>query len=246
MIYHVLPGDAQVEEFKKTKIDGELIVCRECLAVGDVGAESLSDFWEQRAHFILSEYGEDEIEYHDRVADQLAKLLDLEEGDEVNLWFEYELFCSVNMWFCLWLLSETGATAYRVEPIIRSKEDRWLGFGNLTSDDLSACFNARTKFSAEDVALGADLWNAYRTNDHTKLAELSGSTPACFPYLKEVCEAAIEKDRRPAEMVAEIQFEGKTEFEDIFPEFVRRAGEYGYGDLQVKKLVENNLEEITH
>ncbi len=237
MIYHVLPGDAQVEEFKKTNIEGEVIVCRECLIVGDVDANTLPEFWEQRGRFILSEYGEDEIEYHDRVADELARLLDLDENDEVNLWFEYELFCSVNLWFCLWLLSETGATVYRVEPIVRSEADRWLGFGNLTSDDLKTCFNARTKFSAEDVALGAALWNAYCKTDNSRLAELSTSISACFPYLKEICEAAIEKDTRPHEIIAEIQFEGKTEFEDIFPEFIRRAGEYGFGDLQVKKML---------
>lgn len=240
MIYHVLPGDAHVEEFKKTKIDGEMIVCRECLSVGDVDADSLPEFWEQRAHFILSEYGEDEIDYHEKVADELAKLLDVGKDDEINLWFEYELFCSVNMWFCLWLLSETEAQVYRVEPIVRSEADRWLGFGNLTADDLKTGFDARTKFTAEEIALGSALWNAYRTNDNTKLGELSTTTSACFPYLKEICEAAIEKDTRPHEIIAEIQFEGKTEFDEIFSEFTRRAGEYGFGDLQVKKLVERS------
>lgn len=91
MIYHVLPGDSLVEEFKKTKIEGDVIVCRECLIVGDVDAETLPEFWEQRARFILSEYGDDEIEYHDRVADELAKLLELDKADGVNLWFEYEV-----------------------------------------------------------------------------------------------------------------------------------------------------------
>lgn len=239
MIYHVLPGDAQVEEFKKTNIEGELIVCRECLSVGDIDADTLPEFWERRAHFILSEYGEDEADYHEMVADELAKLLDVSEGDEVNLWFEYELFCSVNMWFCLWLLSQTEAQIHRVEPIVRSGADRWLGFGKLTADDLKICFDARTKFTAEDIVLGASLWNAYRTTDNTKLAELSTTMSACFPYLREVCEAAIEKDTRPREIIAEIQFEGKTEFEDIFPEFTRRAGKYGFGDLQVKRLMES-------
>lgn len=238
MIYHVLPGDSLVEEFQKTKIQGEVIVCRECLIVGEIGAETLPEFWEQRGRFILSEYGEDEIEYHDRVADELARLLDLDADDEVNLWFEYELFCSVNMWFCLWLLSETGAKVYRVEPIVRSDDEKWLGFGSLTADDLKTCFNSRTEFTADDIALGAALWNAYRKDDNAKLAELATSTSTSFPYLKEVCEAAIEKGTRPAEIIAEIQFEGKTEFEDIFAEFTKRAGVYGFGDLQVKHLLE--------
>ena len=237
MIYHVLPGDAQVEEFKKTKIEGDVIVCRECLIVGDVNADTLPEFWEQRARFILSEYGEDEIEYYERVANELAKLLDLDKDDEVNLWFEYELFCSVNMWFCLWLLSETKTSVFRVEPIVRSDHDKWLGFGNLVSADLQACFKQRTRFNAEDIALGSALWNVYRTSDNARFAKFSTKESACFPYLKNICEAAIERDTRPAEIIAELQFEGKTEFDEIFSEFTRRAGEYGFGDLQVKRLL---------
>jgi len=238
MIYHVLPGDAVAGEFKKTNVGGEVIVCRECLVVGDVDADILPDFWEQRARFILSEYGEDEIAYHETVADELARLLDLDAEDEVNLWFEYELFCSVNMWFCLWPLSETGATVYRVEPIVRSEEDRWLGFGKLGSKDLEKCFAQKTRFSDAEVALGAALWNAYRKGDSAKLKELATTDQTCFPYLAEVCEAAIDKDTRPQEIIAEIQFEGKTTLEDIFPEFTNRAGVYGLGDLQVEKLLE--------
>ncbi len=192
----------------------------------------------------MSECGEDEIEYHEKVAGELAKLIDLDQDTEVNLWFEYELFCSVNMWFCLWLLSETGATVYRVEPVILDYENRWLGFGKLEAADLQKCFDRRTAFSAEDIKLGVDLWNAYRKDDKNRLAELGGNPHgskgvSCFPYLAEVVAAAIEKDTRPAEIVAEIQFEGKTEFEDIFPEFTRRAGVYGFGDLQVKRIMES-------
>ncbi len=238
MNYHVLPGDAVAEEFKKTKINGEVIVCRECLVVGDVDADILPDFWEQRARFILSEYGEDEIVYHETVADELARLLDLNSDDEVNLWFEYELFCSVNMWFCLWLLSETGAAVFRVEPSDLKAEDRWDGFGFLGTSDLQKCYGQRVRFTPKEIQLGADLWNAFRKNDHERLIELSKSEEDRFPYLAEVVEAAVERETRPAEIVAEIQFEGKSEFEDIFPEFKRRAGVYGYGDLQVQRLIE--------
>jgi len=238
MIYHVLPGDAVAEEFKKTNFSGDVVVCRECLVAGDVDADTLPDFWEQRARFILSEYGEDEIIYHETVADELARLLDFDADDEVNLWFEYELFCSVNMWFCLWLLSETGATVYRIEPIVRSAEDRWLGFGKLDPIDLEKCFEQKTRFTEDEIALGAALWNAYRKADHTKLKELATTEQTCFPYLAEVCEAAIDKDTRPQEIIAEIQFEGKAKLEEIFPEFTNRAGVYGLGDLQVEKLIE--------
>lgn len=238
MNYQVLPGDAVAEEFRKTNICGDVIVCRECLIVGDIDADILPDFWEQRARFILSEYGEDGIIYHETVADELAKLLNLDEDAEVTLWFEYELFCSVNMWFCLWLLSETGAAVYRVEPVVLSKNDRWNGFGKLTAAELKICYDKRIHFKPEDIALGSALWNAYRKGDNANLQKLSTVESKCFPHLAEVCEAAIDKDTRPAKIISELTFEGKTELDEVFPEFTRRAGVYGLGDLQVQRLLD--------
>ena len=237
MIYHVLPGDSLAAEFKKANIDGDIIVCRECLIVGPIDAETPFEFWDERARFILTEYGEDEIEFHEGVADELEKLTDLDADAEVNLWFEYELFCSVNMWFCISRLKDSGAAVYRVEPSVLSMEDRWSGFGKLTADDLKECFDERKYLSAADITLGADLWGGYRKNDTEQLRELGRSTSDRFPYLAEVCEAAIEKNNKPKQILGGIIAEGIIEFHDIFPEFTRRAGVFGYGDLQVERLM---------
>ena len=239
MTYHVLPGDSLVKEFERTGLDGEIIVCRECLIVGDVDAETLPEFWEQRARFILSEYGEDEIEYHDNVADELAKLSDLDDDSEVNLWFEYDLFCSVNMWFCLWLLSETGVIVYRVEPSVPRPDDRWKGFGKLDAADLQECFDARNKLTTDDIKLGSGLWNAYRKNDHARLRELVVGDLKCFPYLRDIVAAEIEKNKKPKQILNEIIAEGITEFIEIFAEFTKRAGIYGFGDIQVQRIMES-------
>lgn len=238
MIYHVLPGDSLVEEFKKTNIDGEAIVCREALISGPIDADSLDEFWQQRARFILSEYGEDEIEYHEKTAAELNKLAELESDDEVNLWFEYELFCSVNLWFCLSLLNETGATVYRVEPIGLDEDKRWDGFGHFVADDLKACFEMRHKLSQSDGYLGAQLWNAYRRKDDLKLKELASMDNAAFPCLSEVVAAANEKDIQPLEILRVITAKGENDFGKIFVEFKKRAGVYGYGDTQVQRLLD--------
>jgi hypothetical protein len=237
MIYHVLPGDSLVEEFRKIEIPGEVIVCREALIAGPVDAETPDEFWERRARFILAAYGEDEIDYHEKVADELERLGDISSTDDVNLWFEYELFCSVNMWFCLSRLDGSGAEIYRVKPAVLDEGDRWMGFGRLSADDLSRCYADRVKFTPDDIRLGTDLWTAYRENDQAGMMRLSAFESECFPYLNEVCQAAAERETRPAEILAEIHFEGKTEFDEMFSEFSRRAGVYGFGDLQVKRLL---------
>ena len=240
MIYHVLPGDSLVEEFRKTGIEDQVIVCREALVDGPIDAETLDEFWEQRARFILTGYGDDEIEYHEKVADHLNKLTELTPDDEVHLWFEYELFCSVNMWFCLSLVEPTGATAYRVEPIGLKEDDRWDGFAKFTADELKAAFELRTRLTTEEIALGTKLWNAYRQKDRTVLraAATGGAFPG-FPYLAEVVAAAADEDIRPLEVLREIRAGGGTGIGNIFLEFKKRAGVYGYGDVQIQRLLDH-------
>lgn len=239
MIYHVLPGDSLVKEFGKTGLEGKVIVCREVLIDGPIDADELHEFWDQRARYILAEHGDDEIEYHEKVAAELILLTEVESDEEVNLWFEYELFCSVNMWFCLSLLAETQATVYRIEPIGLDVAKRWDGFGYFDADDLRACAELRTKLTAADIELGRDLWNAYRHGDHTALRELSQTESAAFPYLAEVAAAAIDQDIEPNEVVRSITAAGETDFAKIFAEFKKRAGVYGYGDVQVQKLLDS-------
>jgi Domain of unknown function (DUF1835) len=239
MIYHVLPGDAQVEEFRKTGIPGEVIVFREAFVTGPIDSVDVNEFWESRAHFILGEYGEDEIAYHEKVADEILKLSDIEEGDEVNLWFEFELFCSVNFWYCLNELKDSGAAVYRVAPINLEPDDVWKGFGEHGPDELAAAFESRTEISQDDLDHGAELWSAFRRRDGSSLRKLSEHRSESMPFLKEVAEAASEIDLRPLQIVREIRSEGLATLEEVFPEFKKRAGVYGFGDLQVERLLES-------
>lgn len=238
MQIHVLPGDALTESFEKTAIDGTIIVCRECLIEGDVKAARLEDFWRLRASFIEKSYGAEKEDYFQRVASEFEKLQNLAtEKAEINLWFEYELFCQVNLWFCLYLLRESEAKIFRVAPVVRDESEIWKGFGNLSTEDLESCFADRIEFSESERRLGADLWKAYQAGDFEMLEKLSATESACFPYLKEVCRAEIEKSAQPRKVLEEIIAEGKTDFTEIFPAFSSQAGVYGFGDAQVKRIL---------
>jgi hypothetical protein len=237
MIYHVLPGDAVLGTFRESSIEGEVVVFRDALISGPVRFDNPDDFWDARARFILTEYGEDEIQFHENVADEFERLADAGQDDEVNLWFEYELFCSVNMWFCLSRLKDSGAAIYRVEPAILSEADRWNGFGKIEAPGLEECFRLRQKFDDADLELGSRLWEAFTRGDGERLRTLGKQGTERFAYLDEVCEAAAEIDTRPREVLADIAADGEKEFAETFAEFSRRAGVYGFGDLQVQTIL---------
>lgn len=241
MIYHVLPGDAVTEEFRKADLPGDVIVCREALVSGPLDGAMPDEFWSRRAQFFVVEQGEDAILYQDTVASELERLHDIDQEDEVNLWFEYELFCSVNMWFCLSQLAGSSANIYRVEPATLGYDDRWLGFGRMSHTELRSCFDARQLFTLSDIELGSRLWEAFKTRNAEALRELAANETPRFPYLGEVVSAAAEIDERPNTVIKEIRSEGITEFAAAFPEFQRRAGVYGFGDSQVMTIWDRSI-----
>lgn len=238
MILHVLPGDAIVEEFLKTGLEGEIAVCREALVDGPVGAENLHEFWIQREEFHRPVHPAAETSYADDVVAELGKLIELPAGSYVNLWFEYELFCQVNMWFCLYLLRDTNAEVYRVAPSARGSSDIWKGFGSLDADLLRDCFSNRVRLEREDIALGSKFWEAYRSGDRNRLQALAAAAREnVFPFIKEVCDAEAAKDSQPKAILQSIIDGGLSDFNEVFQAFSERAGVYGYGDAQVKQLL---------
>lgn len=239
MKVHLLPGDSLIETFQKTNIIGEIIVCRECLVEGDVKADTLNDFWQLRAGFIEKTYDANAETYIREVAGEFERLkAKAASGAEINLWFEYELFCQINLWFTLFLLNKSDARIYRVAPVVREENEIWNGFGDLSAANLERCFADRVELSASDVSLGADLWQAFRNVDYEALERLSARESASFPYLSEVCRAAIEKQTRPRKVVEEIIAGGKKDFAaEIFPAFAAKVGVYGFGDAQVKRIL---------
>ena len=237
MIVHVLPGDATATDFADTGIDGEVIVCREALVDGDVKAKNLDEFWKVREDFIASEYGESERSYQENVLMEFERLRRVPAGAEVNLWFENELFCSVNMWFCLDLLRDADVKVFRVAPVIRSEDEKWKGFGNMSADDLRKCFAERREMNAAGRELGSMLWQAFSNDDLEKLDALGNTQSENFPYLREVCTAAVQKSFLPGEILKEITADGAKDFNEIFKEFSNSAGVYGFGDSQVRGIL---------
>lgn len=240
MKIHVLPGDALVKDFERAEIEAdETVLCRECLIAGAVGGASLEDFWSVRADFINSTYGEPENLYREKVVAEFAKLQHLNAADEVYLWFEFDLFCQANMWFCLSLLEKTEARIYRIAPVVRNENNVWKGFGELSAEDLRKCSEQKIKFDKEDVRLGADLWRAYRNKDYDRLEMLAETKSACFPRLAEVCRAEMEKQTRPQNALKKIIDEGTIDFPALFEIFKDREGVYGFGDAQVKNIFDS-------
>ena len=226
MTIHILNGDSLAENFN---LDGEKIIYRECLIDGDLRAQNLNELWRVRAEHIKKSYGADD--YVEKVKAELDKLNNLTPADEVNLWFGNEAFCQVNMWVFLHLLEAKGAKVFRVFP----DSEGW----NCSFKNLQKCFESRQKLTKDDFQLGKQLWKAFCFQDFKSLKKMSETEFDNFPHLDKVCQALIEIDTKPKQILREIVKQGETDFSKIFIQFQAIAGVYGFGDSQVKRILDN-------
>lgn len=235
-IIHFLPGDAITGAFAQAGIAGEVLVCRECLADGPKSSPG-EDFWDVRARFIAESFGEGADSYRQKVTTAFDALRDAAtNGAEVNLWFEYELFCQANYWFTLDFLRSAGAKLFRVAPLHRDPEKIWLGFSNHDGRELADAFSRRILISDEDIELGSGLWASYSRGDRDGLERIGRAKSEAFPFLDEVVAAAVSEDELPRRVLRQIAESGISDFAEVFARFRERLGVYGYGDDQVRRI----------
>lgn len=240
-IFHITNGDYLSEDLKETSIEGEIIVCREALVSGDLKADSLEEFWEVRAHSISEDYQVSIESYYEKSVSEFEKILNIPESSEVNLWFEDDLFCQVNLWFCVSLLSNTNdLKIYRVFPKINTV-NHWRGFANYDYSDLENALESKVLLNGNDIDLAVNLWKAYQNNDIDSLKQLSENQSNCFHFLKEVVDANIHLN--PKDFIKNQIEKGFTDFESVFKQFQEELGIFGFGDLQVRKIYGKTLNE---
>lgn len=248
--YHILNGDMLAKQLLNTTINRNYIICRECLVDGQVSADNLNEFWELRADFISDTYQVPRHSYFQKVVSEFTKLSNVPDGASIYLWFENDLFCQVNLWFCLhFLQNRPDLTLFRVFPNINTTDDNWRGFADATKSDLETAYANAVPFSDDDRKLAEQLWHAYQHDDFSQLAKLAAIQSNCFQLLNEVCQAHIE--RFPAngnlgrvDKAVQAILRQTTDFNEAFKLFSQQQGIYGFGDLQFKQVYNQHLDNL--
>ncbi|MEO6130447.1 MAG: DUF1835 domain-containing protein [Saprospiraceae bacterium] len=242
MRYHILNGDTLAETFPVMEIPGDIIVIREAFIEGPLTSEFSEEYWYKRVQFVTSQYGANKEEYEQQFGSQRKQMESISDHDEVCLWFEDDLFCQANMWFSIYSISSRAKPKhFRVFP--HEDKARWSGFGKSSPKELVDCFTDRVELSDVDISLSNAIWKAYAKNDTEELRKLSLIDSKGFRFLPEVVSAHIERTSiggeygRPQQTLVEILNEGKTNFYEICDSFWERNAIYGFGDLQVYRML---------
>lgn len=242
MVYNVLNGDSLAYSFPDAGIQGDIVIVREALIDGDLSGDNLHDFWQSRAKY----HGSTEMRYHHDIVKEFEKIINAPDDSEFNLWFEYDLFCQVNMWFVISIINDLSIKkkAYAVYTSHLDKANKlfWNGFGAANSEELQICFTNRILLDENDLTLGQHLWKACKNGNLEKLGHLSKNKSSAFPYLQEVVKAHVDRfpkdgtNGRPEKVIEDIIKNVSTDFTKVLEEFWNRENIYGFGDTQIKNL----------
>lgn len=235
---HILNGDALSMRFPND-IQGEILTFRECMIDGPKKGDVLDDIIKQRISFFKNHYEVDKEEYLEKVKSILLRISSIKNATVV-LWFEDDLFCQANMWFTMFLLNpiKHNHTIYLARPPKLTP----YGFGGLTNSELIQAY--KNKIKIQDTALFLNLWKAFKNEDNEMIKKLKLRCSTTYPFTTDALQAYLQSIPSqdslglPKETLLAIMSDLQTDdFATIFKEFNERAYIYGYGDLQIKKML---------
>lgn len=220
--FHILNGDCLAEKFPKN-LEGESIIWREALIDGPFSG---NNFFENRKRFITENY-DSESDYDELVVKEFQKMQNLPENSEVFFWFEDDLFCQVNFWFLISNLNLDKTKFFRVFP-----KDTEKGFAESNENDLLEMFNSAKEINDTERKLISNLWNGFQQNNLSK-----DTSSEIVRNLEELIVANENRFNGTLEnQIKDIQKNAET-FEQVFKIFNQKYTVYGFGDLQLKRLM---------
>ncbi len=247
-ILHIINSDSLTESLKSIKLDGEIIVWREMLCEGPTVSQVGDDrFVALRKKFLQEEYGISEELYEQEFMSQLKKLDAIDSYDEIILWFEFDLFCHINMVAAISYLIQQK----KQEPLYLvcsgrvPGEKELIGLSELSDKQLVSHYKNKIKLSEDDLDMAHFIWQLYCGNNPNKLKpEIRKSSN--FKYLSSCIRAHIERypnvrtglNTLETNILRLIDREHITSEHQLCGYALSYQGYYGYSDSMILKIID--------
>ena len=241
---HILNGDSTLWSLEKSGIDGERLIWRDVLSEGPVVSDFASpDFWEKRMEFMSAFFGADVKGFKVECIDEFDKINNVPRYDELVLWFEYDLFCQVNMLGILHFLAKPEYQKMKISLICVGSEKgnkKLIALGEIAPDNFKSLFEKRTTLNQEDLSYASSAYLAYCNNDPQQLIIQVHDHPK-FPYLKGAIAAHFKRFPFKNSGLNEIEMtmlnflaEVVSEPKDVIMKMLKwqKSTYYGFGDAQ--------------
>ena len=247
-LLHITNGDSHTNRLKALGLKGDIITWREMLCEGktltNVGSES---FWKTRFEFLNKNYKISKSWFVEKTLKEYRSLCNHKQQDEIVLWFEYDLFCQINMLAVIsWL--KTHRKYANISLICSGHEDdtdKMYGLGELDDDYLLQLFENRTALKQDDIEYADYVWQLYCSDNPIRLENLTDFKNYQFDYLSEALKAHLKRfptirnglnDLENNILQLSVDKKPKSK-RQLLRTVLANQGVYGFGDTQFERII---------
>jgi hypothetical protein len=243
---HITNGGRLTSYLEELEIEGEKLTWQEILCEGPTQEIiHCDDFIELRRSFLNKFYNVD-LDL-DKIEVALKQLQNPERYSEIVLWFEYDLFCHINLIAVINLLQQK-----KIElPLYLVCSGRipgskvLKGLSELNTGQLFNHYKNKVKLSKNDIDLATTIWGIYCGKDHNLLKPFIVQSSS-FEYLNNCLKAHLERfpDSKTGLNVLETNILSIVKENDIKSKHhllgyaLNYQGYYGFGEMQMNRIID--------
>lgn len=245
---HIINGDSLAEKMQKLELSGDSVVWRELLCEGPTVFEVGSpEFLKLRKKFLREFYKISAEDYDEEFVVELKKLKKGSEYDEIVLWFEFDLFCHINMLAAIVYLvnHKVDVPMYLVCSQRLKGEDESKALTKLKLPQLQKHYENKIALNSDDIETAMLIWELYCSNNPMQLKQQITRT-SNFEYLSSCIRAHIERfpnsktgiNTLEANVLKLIDQYQITSEQQLLGYAFEYQGYYGYSIPQMKRLLQ--------
>jgi len=247
-LLHITNGDVFTQKLKSLKIKGDIITWREMLCEGktltNVGSET---FWKARFEFLNKNYKVSKSRFIEKTLKEYRSLCNHKQQDKIVLWFEYDLFCQINMLAVLsWL--KTHRKYAEISLVCSGKEDetdKMYSLGELSDEQLRNLYENRLVLSQDDIEYADYVWQLYCSDNPIRLENLGDYKQYQFKYLSDAIENHLKRFpsiknglNRMENNILQLAVDRKPTSKKAFlGTILQNQGGLGFGDSQYDRAI---------
>lgn len=243
---HITNGGKLTSYLDELEVTGEKLPWQELLCEGPTQEIIHCDEFIELRRSFLNKFYDVDLDL-DKVEIALKQLSNPERYSEIVLWFEYDLFCHINLIAVINLLQQKKIKLplYLVCSGRVSGSKTLKGLTELNSGQLLKHYKNKVKLNQDDIDLAATIWGIYCGKDHNLLKPYIIQSSS-FEYLNNCLKAHLERfpDSKTGLNVLETNILNIVKDNNIKSRHhllgyaLNYQGYYGFGDMQMNRIIE--------
>lgn len=252
-ILHITNGGYLTKYLNELEITGEKLTWQEILCEGptqemvhtnefiELRSDFLSEFYNVQLDFKKIEFGTEQLNTPERYS-------------EIVLWFEYDLFCNINMIAVISLLKQKKIELpiYLVCSGRVAGEKTLKALTELKSGQLIKHYKNKVLLNESDIDLAKTVWGIYCGKDHNLLKPFIVQSSS-FQYLSNCLKAHLERFPDPTDglnileknILKLVRDNTINSRHHLLGYALNYQGYYGFGDMQIERIIDDLSEFFT-